>query len=60
MQVEVIKLTPETEPSNEVIAIDGKGQALVGFIDLVGNSYHCESEDSYLRDVTHYIKIPKI
>ena len=60
MQVEVIKITPNTEPSDEVIAIDGKGQALVGFVDCVGAFYNCESDDSILENVTHYIKIPKL
>lgn len=58
--VRLIKITEDTMPCNEVIAIDGRGQALVGFIDAVGDGYQCESEDSMLNNVTHFIHIPKI
>lgn len=60
MNAQIIKITEETIPWDEVIAIDGLGQALVGFIDEVGDGYQCESDETLLENVTHFMYIPKI
>ena len=60
MNAQIIKITEETIPWDEVIAIDGLGQALVGFIDEVVDGYQCESDETSLENVTHFMYIPKI
>jgi hypothetical protein len=57
---EIIKLTPENIPDVEVIAIGYQNECLVGYISKIYGDYVCESSSEELKDITHFMFIPKM
>ena len=58
--IQPIKLTIENIPIEEVIAIGQQNVCLVGYISCVDGEYICESDESLLKKVTHFILIPEV
>lgn len=60
MILEAIEIKEHRLPAEEVIALDMNGHAIVGILSKVSNgTFICESEDWAIKNVTHYITIPK-
>lgn len=58
--MEIIKLTDQNIPSKEVIAIGYQNECLVGYVSgTEEHGFECESEESLLEEVTHFMNIPK-
>lgn len=60
---EIIELTSNNIPCEEVIAIGHQNECLVGYIfqnEINEKEFICESEESILYLITHYINIPKV
>jgi len=57
LQTVYIPIKVEDElPEREVIAINDVNDTLVGYLEQVGYSVKCESEETQLLNVTHWLK----
>ncbi len=55
------KIDPLNLPEEAVIATDGFGFVLVGYLELRGGGgIDCDSEETRLEDVTHYITLTEL
>lgn len=55
-----IKLTEETEPEKEVLAIGYQKECLIGYISNEDGDWFCVNDNEFLEEVTHYINLEEL